>query len=233
MTGSTPRRRHSPAVYRRRRLLVLVVVLAIAAAVTWLLVAQPWSGAATEGNPETKPKAPSSASSLPVPSAMASPSATAPSDEGSTGSPNPTPSSTAPAAEPCVGSDIAVEAITSQDSYSADQQPAFSIRLTNNGSTDCTLNVGTSGQSFTVTSGSDTWWRSTDCQSESSDMVVLLTAGQTVSSASPLVWDRTRSAVATCGDETRPRAPGGGSSYHLTVEIGGVASTESAQFLLY
>ena len=62
---------------------------------------------------------------------------------------------------------------------------------------------------------------------------VLLTAGQTVSSASPLTWDRTRSAVGTCDDETRPRAPGGGASYHLAVEIGGVASTETTQFLLY
>ena len=84
-----------------------------------------------------------------------------------------------------------------------------------------------------ITSGSDTWWRSTDCQSEPSDMVVLLTAGQTVSSASPLTWDRTRSAVGTCDDETRPRAPGGGASYHLAVEIGGVAATETTQFLLY
>lgn len=211
---------------------MIVVILAIAAAVTWLLVAQPWSGAATEGSPVTS-KTQEGASALPVPSSKPSPTATAPADEGSTASPSPTPTDTAPAAEPCVGSDITVEAVTSQDSYSADQQPEFSIRLTNAGSTDCTLNVGTSGQAFTVTSGSDTWWRSTDCQSEPSDMVVLLTAGQTVSSASPLVWDRTRSAVGTCGDETRPQAPGGGSSYHLTVEIGGVASTDSVQFLLY
>ena len=64
-------------------------------------------------------------------------------------------------------------------------------------------------------------------------MVVLLAAGQTVSSAAPLTWDRTRSAVGTCGDADRQHAPGGGASYHLSVEIGGIASTQSAQILLY
>ena len=96
------------------------------------------------------------------------------------------------------------------------------------------MNVGTATQVFTITSGSDTWWRSTDCQSEPSDMVVLLAAGQTVSSATPLVWDRTRSAVGTCAaDANRPKAPGGGASYHLAVEIGGIPSAQTRQLLLY
>ncbi|MDY0907878.1 hypothetical protein [Microbacterium sp. CFBP9034] len=236
MTGPTTRRKHSPGVYRRRRLVLLLAVIAVIAGVVWLLTAQPWRGAAAEGPaaPQTA-QTQDAADSLPVPSSKPSPAATADEEDAetdSTPSPSPTPSST-PVAEPCVGSDITVEALASQESYAADQNPAFSIRLTNNGAADCTLNVGTSVQAFTVTSGSDPWWRSTDCQSEPSDMVVLLEAGQSVTSAAPLVWDRTRSAVGTCGDETRPRAPGGGSSYHLSVEIGGIASTESAQFLLY
>ena len=82
-------------------------------------------------------------------------------------------------------------------------------------------------------SGSDVWWRSTDCQSEPSDMVVLLAAGQTVTSAAPLTWDRTRSAVGTCDDADRQAAPGGGASYHVSVEIGGIGSTQSKQMLLY
>lgn len=217
---------------------MLLVIVAIAAAVTWLLVAQPWAGAASEGNtPTGTTQTQQTASSLPVPSSEPSASATTTSEASTTAAEDavttaPSPSAT-PAAQPCVAGDIAVEAVTDQDTYSADQQPALSIKLTNTGTSDCTINVGTSGQSFTVTSGSDTWWRSTDCQSEPSDMVVLITAGQTVSSAAPLMWDRTRSAIGTCGDQTRPRAPGGGSSYHLMVEIGGIPSTESAQFLLY
>ena len=128
---------------------------------------------------------------------------------------------------------MTVTPVTDQQTYATGQNPQLSISLTNNGTTDCTLNVGTSAQVFTITSGDDTWWRSTDCQTEPSDMVVLLAAGQTVSSAAPLVWDRTRSAVDTCSAADRPRAPGGGASYHLQVEIGGISSTDSAQLLLY
>ena len=233
MTGTTPRRRHSPAVYRRRRLVLLLLLLVIVA-VVWLLIARPWESAATEPTGKDEPQTQSTAESLPVPSGQstADPSATgAPVDAGGEGGATPTPGVT-PTAQPCTASDITVEAVTSADTYSGDQNPEFSISLTNNGP-DCTLNVGTTMQSFTVTSGSDVWWRSTDCQSEPSDMVVLLGAGQTVSSAAPLTWDRTRSSVDTCADQTRELAPGGGASYHLSVEIGGIPSAQSKQFLLY
>ncbi|MFE7845328.1 hypothetical protein ACFUTX_09070 [Microbacterium sp. NPDC057407] len=232
MSGTTRRRRHSPAVYRRRRLVALLAVLAVVAVVVWLLVAQPWSGSATENPPVVQMTADASPSASPTPAAT--PSATPTADPGTVEGAVPSPSASAEeAAKACATGDVTVEAVTDRDSYTADQQPAFTIKLTNNGATDCTLNVGTSAQVFTVTSGADTWWRSTDCQSKPSDMVVLLSAGQTVSSASPLVWDRTRSAVGTCEDTTRPRAPGGGASYHLSVEVGGIPSTTTAQFLLY
>ena len=219
MTGTTPRRRPSKAVYRRRRL-VLIVGLLVIAGIVWLLIAQPWAGAATTSSDE-KPETKNTAESLPVPSSQAS-----------TGGPDtgavegavvegqtPTPGAT-PSAQPCVASEITVEPVTSADTYAGDQQPQFTIKLTNNGP-DCTMNVGTSAQ------------RSTDCQSEPSDMIVLIAAGQTVSSATALSWDRTRSAVGTCADGNRPMAPGGGASYHLSVEIGGIPSTEPKQFLLY
>ncbi len=237
MTGPTPRRRHSAAVYRRRRLVVLLAVLAIVAGIAWLLIAQPWRGSATEvaPSPSATPSATATSTGLPVVESDASPTPGADAEavegagtvEGSAPSPSVTPE-----AQPCTDDTVAVEAVVSQGTYAADQNPAFSITLTNNGP-DCTLNVGTSAQSFTVTSGSDTWWRSTDCQSEPNDMVVLLQAGQSVTSAAPLAWDRTRSAVGTCGDVTRQRAAGGGASYHLGVSIGGIASTTTAQFLLY
>lgn len=233
MTGTTPRRRHSPAVYRRRRLVLLVALLVIVG-VVWLLIAQPWRGSAEESaTTGERTSSQSTADSLPVPSSQKTPD---PSDTGAVEGAlvegaTPTPGAT-PAAQPCVASELTVQPVTSADSFTGDQKPQFSIELTNNGP-DCTLNVGTSAQSFTVTSGDDVWWRSTDCQSEPSDMIVLVTAGQTVTSAAPLEWDRTRSAVGTCGDTTRPVAPGGGASYHLSVEIGGIASTEPKQFLLY
>lgn len=231
MSGEPPRKRHSPAVYRRRRV-VLLLALLIVVALIWLLIAQPWRGAAAEKEPApTRTTAapspvPGTPTSALTPSAAAEPE-TAPEPEAAPSA------ETTPTAKACLPRDIAVEAITDQDTYGAGQNPQLSIRLTNNGSTDCTLNVGTSGQSFTITSGSDVWWRSTDCQTEPSDMIVLLTAGQSVSSAAPLAWDRTRSSVSTCGDANRQKAPGGGASYHLSVAIDGIASTQSKQILLY
>lgn len=212
--------------------MVLIALLLVAAAVVWLFVAQPWAGAtekpaATISDDTSR----NTADSLPVPSSQATDAGDGAVEgsvvEGST----PTPGAT-PTALPCVASEITVVPVTSADTYAGDQTPEFSIELTNNGP-DCTLNVGTSAQSFTVTSADDVWWRSTDCQSEPSDMIVLIAAGQTVSSATALAWDRTRSAVGTCDDPARPRAPGGGASYHLSVEIGGIASTQPQQFLLY
>lgn len=234
MTGTTPRRRHSPAVYRRRRLALLLIALLVIAGVVWLLIAQPWASAVTDTQGEEEPsQQQDTADSLPVPSSQATAGGT---DTGAVEGAvveggTPTPGAT-PTALPCVASELSVVAVTSADTYAGDQKPQFSITLTNNGA-DCTLNVGTTAQSFTVTSGDDVWWRSTDCQSEPSDMVVMIAAGQTVSSAAPLTWDRTRSAVGTCADGNRPLAPGGGSSYHLSVEIGGIGSTEPKQFLLY
>jgi cytoskeletal protein RodZ len=238
MSGEPPRRRHSAAVYRRRRIVLLVVVALAVAGLVWLLIAQPWRGAAAEVAAPTPTPTTSAtqatATDLPVP------------DTAETATPTPTPTETAdaeveptaspeatPTAKPCVARDVAVEAVSDQETYEPGQNPQLSIRLTNNGASDCTLNVGTSGQSFTIMSGSDIWWRSTDCQTEPSDMVVLLAAGQSVSSAAPLTWDRTRSAVGTCGNSDRQSAPGGGASYHLSVEIGGIASTQSTQMLLY
>lgn len=238
MSGEPPRRRHSPAVYRRRRIVLLVALVAVVALV-WLLIAQPWRGAAAE-NPAPKPSATrAAATDLPVPGTLTpspTPTSTPTPTESADAAPEPTTSASpeaTPTAKACVARDIAVEAVSDQDTYEPGQNPQLSITLTNNGATDCTLNVGTSGQAFTIVSGTDVWWRSTDCQTEPSDMVVLLAAGQSASSAAPLTWDRTRSSVGTCADTDRPSAPGGGASYHLSVEIGGISSTQSKQILLY
>lgn len=134
--------------------------------------------------------------------------------------------------EACAADSVLVEALTDKESYAAGEVPQLSIRLTNTSATPCTINVGTTQQSFTITSGNDAWWRSTDCQAAPSDMVVTLTAGQVVESSAPIAWDRTRSSVDTCEGD-RQRAPGGGASYHLDVSIGGIPSQTSRQILLY
>lgn len=239
MSGTGPRRRHSPQVYRRRRIVLLIGVLVIAAAV-WALIAQPWNVSAAQSTHTGSPTS-DAATELPVPvGQMPTPDATAstpiPGATEGTPAPEATEGTPAPEAtgdlEPCVARAVTVEAVTDKDTYGQGQNPLLSIRLTNKGETDCTLNVGTTTQKFTITSGSDTWWQSTDCQVEPSDMIVVIAAGATVTSAAPLTWDRTRSSVDSCAS-ARPSAPAGGASYHLSVSIGGIKSAESALFLLY
>ena len=201
-------------------LLAIVVVGAIVALV--LALWQPWRSAAPVSTP---------APSVSTSAATAPPAA--PSDDPSTAPADPTPeaeaSGTAPAIAACSTADITVLAITDKDAYAAGEQPQLSITLSNNGATPCLINVGTATQSFVITSGTDTWWRSTDCQSESSDQVVQLAAGQTVSSVTPVVWDRTRSSVDSCGS-SRPQAPAG--YFHLQVSIGGIEAADTRMFEL-
>lgn len=217
MTDAPRRRRPSPAVYRRRRLVAVLLALLVIGLVVWLVVAPPWRSAPTAD------PAPAASSAAPVESSSAS-------------APSPTPTSTPTPQAPegpaeCTPADITVDALTDKGEYAQGENPQLSIRLTNTSASPCTMNVGTSAQSFTVTSGSDVWWRSTDCQSEPSDMEVTLAAGQEVTSSAPLTWDRTRSSVDSCDGE-RPFAPGGGATYHLSVSIGGIPSAGTAAFIL-
>ncbi len=231
---------------------MLLLGIVVVAAVVWLLVARPWSGAAT-AEPQNGAQGQDAEPVLPVVSTSPQPGTSTTlggSTPGASGSPTPratkgtTPSTSAGAtpggtpspgasAAACSPNDVTVKAITDKTSYATGQDPKLSIELVNEGSQPCTLNVGTSSQAFTITSGSDTWWRSTDCQSEPSDMVVVLAAGQKVSSAQPITWDRSRSSVATCQAKNRPQAAGGGATYHLSVEIGGIDSVDDAVFQLY
>lgn len=217
------RRRRTAAVYRRRRFVIfggLIVLIVALAAGTWLAIAQPWSDVEAEPNPTPAPTT-TLATESPAPTPTDTPS------------PEPTADETPTAAVPCQAGDVAVEAIADADTYPAGALPQLSISLTNRGGSDCTIDVGSTTQTFTVSSGSDTWWRSTDCQDSPSSMVVTLAAGQTVTSAAPVQWDRTRSDVSTCDQENRPRAPGGGASYHVAVSIGGFEGAQTRQILLY
>lgn len=215
-------RRQSPAVYRRRRLLVLILALLVVAGIVWVVLAQPWRAL---GDLFTVDESASTSSESPSPSGSPDP------DSSDTPEPSPTPTDDG-TPQPCDPNAITVQALTSQGEYSADERPEFSIRLENTGGADCIFNVGTTKQVFTVSSGDDVWWRSTDCQTEPSDMLVTLEAGQVVTSAEAVVWDRTRSGVDSCDNEDRPVAPSGGASYHLRVSIGGIESESTRQFVL-
>jgi hypothetical protein len=212
--------RPSAAVYRRRRLVVVIGLILFLAAIgvgVWLLIAKPWA------NADASPKPTSSSSQTP---------STTPTTDAESPSPSPSAEQT-PAIVACEANDIEVTAVTDAESYAAGVLPKLSISLTNKGTKDCTLDVGSTTQVFTISSGADVWWRSTDCQENPSSMIATLTAGTTVTSKDPVTWDRTRSSVETCDQENRQRAPGGGASYHVEVSIGGFTSLTTTQILLY
>lgn len=231
---SHTRQRPSRAVYRRRRAVLLGVIIVIVAAIAWLFIAQPWAGSADEqSGPGASTQSPDASDAPAVDENDPDAAATPPADADGAADPAESADPAEPAGPPaCASADVLVEAVTDRVTYAAGELPQLSIQLTNKGK-DCTLNVGTTQQKFTVMSGGDTWWRSTDCQSEPSDMDVLLEAGKTVKSAAPVVWDRTRSSPSSCENPNRPAAPGGGASYHVGVEIGGIQSQSTLQILLY
>lgn len=135
-------------------------------------------------------------------------------------------------AEKCAPKDIVVGAFTDKTDFNPGELPQLSMTVTNKGKTDCKVNVGTSQQVFQVTSGDDLWWQSTDCQTEKTDYWILLPAGKTEKTGSPVPWVRERSSPDTCAS-AREAAVGGGASYYVTTSLGGVQAKESKQFLLY
>lgn len=219
MSSPTNPRGPLPAsVYRRRRLIVFGALLAVIILVIVLIV----SITSRSGGE------PAAASSSPSPSATSKPvetpqTTTAPIDDAATTDPG--------SAAACTADQVQVDAIVNATSFAADELPQLSLSLTNTGTAACTMNAGTSQQVFTVSSGDEPYWTSTDCQTAPSDQQVLLEPGKTVSSNPPITWDRTRSSTDTC-DVPRDPVPAGGASYHLNTSIGGFASADSAQFLL-
>ncbi len=214
-------------------MVALIVLVAVVGVSVWLLVSRPWASAA-ETAPQPSPSASPAATDGATPSASPSDTPTGEPSDGPSDGPSDEPTAEeTPGIVACEAKDVVVTAVTDAETYAAGQLPNLSISLTNNGPTDCTIDVGSSTQRFTVSSGADVWWRSTDCQENPSSMIATLSAGATVTSKVPVVWDRTRSSVDTCAQENRPRAPGGGSSYHVAVEIGGFAAASTTQILLY
>lgn len=226
--SAAPRRRPTPAVYRRRRLGVLLIVLLVVGGVVGAALWQPWQGwfsqvqeTATPASPP--PTAPTDQVSEPAETAVASSEV-----------PQPDPATSAAPEEvvACTADQVQVQASTDKDVYAAGELPQLTLVLTNVSARDCILDVGTAAQVFTISSGSDVWWRSTDCQQDPTNQEATLLAGQETRSQVPVVWDRTRSSVSTCDSADRPAAPAGGSSYHLAVTLGGIESARTVQFLL-
>jgi len=196
----------SSKVYWRRRLVVglgLLFVLVI----IFLIIVRPGAGAS---QPDSKAKA--------VASTAASTDAPAATTTGPT---------------KCDPAQVQVEATTDAVTYEPGLMPQLSLSITNTGSAPCIINAGTAQQVFTISSGQDVYWKSTDCQTDPSDADVTLEPNVPVSSTTPITWDRIRSSPDTCDSSTRPAAPAGGASYHLAVAVDGIEAPTPKQFILY
>jgi hypothetical protein len=194
------------AVYRRRRLVVGLGLLAVIIVIL-LIVFRPGGG---------------DDEAAPAPAGTAAPAPTAAAADAAAGP-------TGTACDPAV---VTVEAITDQSAYDPGDNPELALSVTNTGTVACDLNAGTSTQVFTITSGADVYWTSTDCQTDPADAEVTLEPGVAVSTKTPVVWDRTRSSPETCEITDREAVPGEGASYYLTVSVGGIESATPTQFLL-
>jgi hypothetical protein len=147
-----------------------------------------------------------------------------------TKSPNPSSSATTAAddAEACSPEVVQLTAVTDKGGYNAGEEPLVSMTITNIGARACTINAGTDVQEYIITSGSEQYWSSRDCQADPAATEVVLEPG-VPKSTTPFPWDRTRSSVDTCAGD-RPAVPSGGVSYHLTVKLGDLESAETRQF---
>lgn len=219
MSAPQPRRSVSPAVYRRRRLVLGVGLLAVVVAVV-LIIVRPGSAA-------------------PAPTPTPTPTRTTVATTAPTNSASPTPTVAkidVSKLQACDPASMEVKAFvdgTTAQNYGSTAKPQLSLSVTNNGSQECYFNVGTNSQIFTITSGSETYWKSTDCQSGATETLAIFKPGQTETSA-PIPWNRTLSpsrAGGTC-DAKSPAVPAKGASYFLSTTVGGVDSGNRAQIIL-
>ena len=212
-TIKQPVGRQSSKVYRRRRLVVGLGVLAVLV-ILFLIIVQPGASKGDANAPKT-PAADSTESPAPTDATTTIPEV-----------------ATAVDGAACDPSAVQVAAISDATNYAADALPQLSLSLTNIGTTDCVINAGNAQQVFTVMSGSDVYWTSTDCQTNPIDAQVTLKPGVVMPLATPITWDRTRSAVDTCEAETRTAVPAGGASYYLHVTVDGIEAADPALMIL-
>ncbi len=131
---------------------------------------------------------------------------------------------------PCVDANLTLVAVTDKVSYAAADKPQISMKLTNNGPA-CTVNFGSTKQDLIITSGSETIWNSTDCQTGAVDAPVVIRTGESKTTPA-IAWGRTRSSKSTCTATNPPQVTAGGASYHLGVALGDLKSKDTVQFLL-
>ncbi|WIB15695.1 hypothetical protein DEJ34_00785 [Curtobacterium sp. MCPF17_050] len=215
-----------PGVYWRRRALVLGVVLLVVVVVVLIVVGR------GNGAPGAGPTASPSASSA-APGAGVTPAAGASSAPSSSAAASSAAASSAPARKDgaaCAEDQIMLTPVVDERVYAATDDPQIAMTIENTGSNSCHMDLGSAQQVLTITSGTEQYWTSKDCQTGGTNQDVTLKAGQELTTPA-ITWDRTRSSATTC-DAARATVPAGGASYHLQVAVGEIESAESVQFVL-
>ncbi|ROS77930.1 hypothetical protein EDF24_0698 [Curtobacterium sp. PhB130] len=184
---------------------------------------------AAESSPSASPSASSSVrSSAPSPSASSAPSSGSASASPSASASSS--SSSAASGSTCSKNQITLKPVLDKSAYGPTEDPKIAMSIENTGSGSCHMDLGSSQQVLTISSGEEQYWSSKDCQTGGTNQDVTIKAGQTLTTPA-IAWDRTRSSTSTC-DSSRPSVTGGGASYHLQVAVGNISSKESAQFIL-
>ena len=118
-----------------------------------------------------------------------------------------------------------------RNTFKSDETPEIWYQITNTGLQDCLFNIGARATFFTITSGDQTYWSSKDCDRTGlTDTMLTLSSNKSVPAQSS-TWLKVRSSSTGCG-EGQDSVPGGGASYHLKVEVNGVISENTQQFIL-
>ncbi|MGL3200391.1 MULTISPECIES: hypothetical protein [Curtobacterium] len=215
-----------PSVYWRRRAIALGAVLVVVIVVVLIVVGR--------GNGATPAAAPSASSGAPAAGSSPSSSSAASASSGSSASsPRPSRSPSASAAADgatCSKDQIELTPVVDKTAYGPTEDPEIAMSITNTGSNSCHMDLGSSQQVLTISSGEEQYWSSKDCQTNGTNQDVTIKAGQKLTTPS-IAWDRTRSSSSTC-DASRPSVTGGGASYHLSVAVGNIESAKSVQFIL-
>jgi len=147
-------------------------------------------------------------------------------------------SATGASGDACDPAKVEITANTDKAQYASGESVQISMTLTNNSSKDCVIAAGTDQQVFTISSpsgsGEETYWTSTDCQTDATPQNVVLKAGVPVSTPA-ITWDRHRSKAGDCDPDAiaaRPVVGSGGASFDLVVGLGDLTS-DPKRFYLY
>ncbi|WP_411734488.1 hypothetical protein [Paeniglutamicibacter sp.] len=199
--------RPSARVYRRRRLAVLIATLVLVGLLTWA-----GFGIASL----LRPSDPGAAPADPAASQTVAGSPQA------SGVPSTEPSAETPG---CLEGDVVVTASTAQVTHGPAEDPVLVMTIKNAGTTDCMVNVGTSQQDFSVMSGADRIFSTSDCVEDPTDTEITVKPG--ASETARFTWTRVRSAPGCKFVAAKPR-PG---TYGFSAKLGNVSS-ETARFEL-